>query len=140
MKFVNKWLFPGKNMGLYIERSPRVNVRLGIDISNKDKLIRAYTLNVSIGGFAVHCSTEERNRITPQGDFVGDGGRPVEVDVNLQLPNQHGKKECIHARCRVVYSRRIAQEKCQLGLSYINLLGDGEDKLMMFIKRIDKEQ
>ena len=124
-------------MSLNRERSPRLVEHLDVDIRNvKDEHIYALTLNVSIDGFAIQCSMRDRNKLTPQGDFVDVGGKPVEVDVNLQWQNQAGEKECIDARCRVVYSRRIAQDKCQIGLNFIELFGDGRGKLLMFIQNV----
>ena len=128
-------------MSLIRERSPRVVEHLDVDIKNiKDEHISALTLNVSLDGFAIQCSIRERNRLTPQGDFVDDGGRPIEVYVNLQWQNQHGEKQPIHGRCRVIYSRRIAQDKCQIGMSFIELFDEGQDKLSKFIQNIQKLQ
>lgn len=124
-------------MSLNRERSPRAVGHLDVDIKNiENKHLYVPTLNVSIGGFAIQCSMEERNQLTPQGDVI-DEVSPVEVV--LHLNDQHGQKESIHARCRIVYSRRIAQNKCQIGMNYIELLGGGEDKLMMFIQNLLKE-
>ena len=121
-------------MSLMIERSPRLIEHLDVDIKNiKDEHLYALTSNVSIGGFAIQCSMDERSQLTPQGDFVDD---VMPVDVNLQLQNQHGEKEPIHARCRVIYSRRIAQDKCQIGMSFIELFDQGQDKLSKFIQNI----
>lgn len=117
-----------------IARSPRVVRYLVVDIkNNKGVDISALTENISIGGLAFQCHIDERNQITPQGDFIDDG-KPLEVDVRLQLHNLHGHTEIIHARCRVVYSRRVAQDKCQVGLSFIKMFDDGYDKFSAFIE------
>ncbi|NOQ13985.1 MAG: hypothetical protein GQ583_05825 [Methyloprofundus sp.] len=123
-------------MSLKIERSPRVIERLDVEINNfKDNPICLPTLNVSIGGFAIQCSMEERIQLTPEGDFVDD---EVPVDVNLHLYDQHGQKECISASCRIVYSRRIAQDKCQIGMNFIELLIEEQSKLLKFIENASK--
>jgi len=124
-------------MSLKRERSPRLVEHLDVDIRNvKDEHVYTQTLNVSIDGFAIQCRMRERNKLTPQGDFVDDGGKPVEVDVNLQWQDLQGKNECVYARCRVVYSRRIAQDKCQIGMNFTELRGDGHSKLLMFIQNV----
>lgn len=124
-------------MSLKRERSPRLVEHLDVGIRNdRDEYVYTQTLNVSIDGFAIQCSMRERNKLTPQGDFVDDGGKPVEVDVNLQWQDLRGQKECVDARCRVVYSRRIAQDKCQIGMNFIELQGDGQSKLLMFIQNV----
>ncbi len=119
-------------MSLKIERSPRAITCLDVNIEQiNGEQISALTSNVSSGGFAIQCNMEERDKITPNGDYVDD----VEpVDVTLQLQDQYGHKEGVHARCRIVYSRRIAQDKCQIGMSYIELFDDGQDKLLQLIK------
>ena len=125
-------------MSLKIERSPRLIEHLNVDIKNiKDGHLNALTSNVSIGGFAIQCSMKERIQLTPQGDLVDD---VMPVDVNLQLQNQHGEKDPIHARCRVIYSRRIAQDKCQIGMSFIEFQDEGHVKLAKFIQNIQKLQ
>ena len=96
------------------------------------------TENISIGGVAFQCSVEERNKLTPQGVFV-DEGKPVEVDVKLQLDNAHAQKKGIHSRCRVVYTRRVAQDKCQIGLCFINFFDDGYDEFLTFIENALKQ-
>ncbi len=102
-------------MSLVKERGPRAIERLDVEIKNfEDKHLYVPTLNVSMGGFAIQCTMEEREQLTPLGDFVDDVSP---VDVILQLYNQSGQKDCIHAKCRVVYSRRIAQDKCQMMLN-----------------------
>ncbi len=121
-------------MILNTERSPRAITSLDVDIKPLNgELVTALTSNVSIGGFAIQCSMDERNKITPQGDFVDDV-KPV--DVTLQLHDEDGHKEGVHARCRVIYSRRIAQDKCQIGMNYIELFDDGQSKLMTLIREI----
>ena len=127
-------------MNIIRKRSLRLAEHLDVDIKNiNGKHIHAQTLNISLGGFAIQCDTEVRNQLTPQGDIVKEG-RPVEVevDVNLQLHNQTGDKNIIHARCRVIYSRRIAQDKCQIGMCFIELLGDGQSRLSIFIQKYTK--
>ena len=120
------------------ERSPRAVEHLDVDIKIfADKHLFVPTLNVSIGGFAIQCSMEERSQLTPLGDIVDDIDP---VDVNLQLYNQLGEQECVRARCRVVYSRRIAEDKCQIGMSYIGLSDDAEGKLLVFINDVLKER
>ena len=121
-------------MKLNIERSPRAITSLDVAIKSfNGGQVSALTSNVSIGGFAIQCSMDERNKITPQGDFVDD---VMPVDVTLNLQNQHGHEEGVHARCRVVYSRRIAQDKCQIGMNYIELYDDGQSQLTKLMKEI----
>lgn len=125
-------------MNLKIERSPRVMEHLDVEIKNfEDTSLCVPTLNISIGGFAIQCSMEERVQLTPQGDLVDD---VMPVDVNLQLYNQQGQKERIHAKCRVVYSRRIAQDKCQIGMNFIGLIGEDHGKLLKYIENHSKLQ
>ncbi|NOR80040.1 MAG: hypothetical protein GQ529_04280 [Methyloprofundus sp.] len=111
---------------------------LDVEITNfEGRSLCVPTLNVSIGGFAIQCSMEERIQLTPQGDLVDD---IMPVDVNLQLYNQQGQKERIHAKCRVVYSRRIAQDKCQIGMSFIGLVNEDHGKLLKYIENNSKLQ
>ena len=117
-------------------RSPRVTECLAVDIINiKGEHLQAMTLDISCDGFGIRCSIADRNQITPQGDFV-KGGKPVEVNANVKLPSQHGHSDCINTRCRVVYSRRIAQGICQIGMTFKEMEDDGQDKLVKFIQNV----
>ncbi len=116
-------------------RSPRVIGGLAVDITNHNgESFSAKTLNVSYNGFGMQCSTIDRNLITPQGDFV-EAGRPVEFDVSLMLPEgEHGRGGMIVAKCRVLYSRRLANDRCEIGMRYIEIEDDGEEKLVRYIQ------
>lgn len=117
------------------ERSPRVAKKIDVDIKNtKDEHLKTQTVNISVGGFAIQCNIEERNKLTPEGDFVVHG-KPIEVDVNMQLPIRKGKTELMKAKCRVIYSRRIAENKCQLGMCFTELFDDGQDKLHSLVNK-----
>jgi c-di-GMP-binding flagellar brake protein YcgR len=120
-------------------RSPRVISGLIVDITNHNgESVNAKTLDISCGGFGIQCSTIERNLITPQGDFVA-AGRPAEFDVSIMLPDgEHGLGGMIVAKCRVVYSRRLANDRCEIGMRYIDIEGDGEERLVRYIQLLSQ--
>lgn len=122
-------------MSLNRRRTPRLVKGLAVDIINmKGEKFSLLTLNISCYGFGIQCSTIERNQLTPQGDFV-DMGKPVEFDVTLKLPGERGQTESISGRCRVLYSRRVANNICEMGMRYIDIEGNDEDKLVGFIQK-----
>ena len=107
---------------------------LSASISDDAHVISAKTLNISVEGVALKCSTVEREQITPKGDFVCSG-RPLEVDVIINFPEKNNKKYEFKARCRVVYSRRLTQDECQLGMHFIDIDSVGRDHLINFVEK-----
>jgi len=112
----------------------RVAECLAIEIENDlGERVHGVTLDISNQGIGVRCSADDRNRITPQGDFVKQG-RPVEVQVYLKFPDTLGHSELISVRCGIVYSRKLAQDKCQVGLGFLDMGADAEVYLTQFIQ------
>jgi len=97
-------------------RSLRVAIQLPVVLIAEANIhFKANTLNLSSGGLAILCSTENRNQITPSGDFVKQG-RPVNVSLCLPCIDETTQVNAV-----VVYSRRLSQDRCQLGLRFIDV-------------------
>jgi len=112
----------------------RVTECLSVEIENAlGERIHGVTLDISNQGIGLCCSTDDRNRITPQGDFVKQG-RPVEVQVYLEFPEILKHRELINVRCGIVYSRKLAQDKCQIGLCFLGMDVNTELRLTQFIQ------
>jgi c-di-GMP-binding flagellar brake protein YcgR len=112
----------------------RVTECLSVEIENDlSERIHGVTLDISNQGIGLYCSTDDRDRITPQGIFVRQG-RPVEVQVYLRFSDALGCDELINVRCGVVYSRKLAQDQCQIGLGFLDLDADAEVRLTQFIQ------
>ncbi len=114
--------------------SIRVAVRWTVKIENDlGERIPAVVLDVSNRGIGLRCHTDDRNRITPQGAFVKQG-RPVEVRVYLKFPGTQGSSDFINVRCGIVYSRRLAQDLCQIGMCFLGMEASTETRLNQFIQ------
>ncbi|MDF1583490.1 MAG: PilZ domain-containing protein [Methyloprofundus sp.] len=112
----------------------RVAECLSVEIENDlGEWVHGVTIDISNQGIGVCCSTDDRNRITPQGDFVKQG-RPVEVQVYLKFPDTLGLSELISVRCGIVYSRKIAQDQCQVGMYFLAMDANTEVRLTQFIQ------
>lgn len=95
--------------------SSRVSIQLPVILTVGDGIhFKANTINLSSDGLAILCSTADRNQITPAGDFVKQG-RPLIVSLELCLPCIDKK---VQVNAVVIYSRRLSQESCQLGLRF----------------------
>ena len=106
---------------------------LSVIINNSDNEISGQALNVSLGGIAVKCSTFDRDQITPKGDYVCEG-KPLEVGLVLDLPENKKNNYALKARCRVIYSRRFTQDECQLGMRFLEMDAVGKEHLMKFVE------
>ncbi len=113
---------------------PRVEAKLSAVIGNEDGIrLRVRTSDASSEGLCVECNTAERNLVTPGGNFVRDG-KPVELFVWLDLPDEKGGTAKIEARCHVAFSRRVANDKCKIGMRYTALDKNHYDRLIRFIE------
>jgi len=114
----------------------RVAECLSVEIeSDLGERIHGTTLDISSQGVGFRCSTGDRNRITPQGDFVRQG-RPVEVQVYLKFSDKLGNSDLINVRCGIVYSRRLAQDQCQIGMFFLGMEANIETRLSQLIQNI----
>jgi len=114
---------------------PRIVENLPVDIENSlGEKVHAQTLNLSVKGIGLRCTTDDRNLITPQGDVVSQG-RPVEVEMQLTVTNAQGKPDIIKANCGITYSRRLAQGECQVGMVFLDMDDVSEDNLKKFINK-----
>jgi hypothetical protein len=112
---------------------PRISTRLSAVVTSEEGVrLKVIALDTSQYGFSFQCSTFQRNSLTPGGCFIPNG-RPVELDVLLDLPFPD-KSLQIRARCHVAFSRRIASDKCELGIRYEDFEGDGYRDLITFIE------
>ncbi|MGR9072417.1 MAG: PilZ domain-containing protein [Gammaproteobacteria bacterium] len=118
-------------MNVEKRRYPRVLTGLPADINNPDGLkLNVNVLETSIDGVRIQCNTVQRNMITPGGCFIS-GGRPIELSLNLYLP----EGDVVSGRCQVAFSRRISKDRCELGLRYVELDVDSRNHLIVFIKK-----
>jgi PilZ domain-containing protein len=114
---------------------PRVEANLTAIIENSEGVkLSVRALDASSEGLCVECNTLERNMVTPGGRFVRDDGKPVELYVWLDIPDESGATAKIRARCHVAFSRRIASDRCKIGMRYTNLDDKAYHRLIRFIE------
>jgi hypothetical protein len=112
---------------------PRISTRLSAVVTSEEGVrLKVIALDTSQYGFSFQCSTFQRNSLTPGGCFIPNG-RPIELDVLLELPFPD-KSLQIRTRCHVAFSRRIASDKCELGIRFEDFEGDGYKDLITFIE------
>lgn len=112
---------------------PRISTQLSAVVTSEEGIrLKVTALDMSQYGFSFQCSTFQRNSLTPGGCFIPNG-RPVELEVLLDIPFPD---QClpIKIRCHVAFSRRIAKEKCEIGIRYEEFDGDGYHYLIKFIE------
>ncbi len=115
--------------------SSRVTIKLPVTLTAEDNIhFEAHTINLSNDGLAIVCRTVERNQITPSGDFVKQG-RPVKVKLILCLPYL---EEAVQVNAVIIYSRRLSQERCQLGLRFIEVSKFIQAQITKVVNDIDK--
>ncbi|MGR9051536.1 MAG: PilZ domain-containing protein [Gammaproteobacteria bacterium] len=112
---------------------PRVTTRLPAIVTNEEGVrLKVVAIDASSEGFSFQCSTLQRNIMTPGGCYIRNG-RPVELNARLELP-VNNQTLPLKARCHVAFSRRIARDRCEIGMRYMNIEGDGYINLIRFIE------
>ncbi|MGR9115031.1 MAG: PilZ domain-containing protein [Gammaproteobacteria bacterium] len=114
---------------------PRVSTRLPVVVTNEEGVrLKVIAIVASSEGFSFQCSTLQRNMMTPGGCYISSNGRPVELDAWLNLPVASDRSLSVKARCHVAFSRRIARDRCEIGMRYMDIEGDGYRNLIRFIE------
>jgi hypothetical protein len=112
---------------------PRISTPLSAVVTSEEGIhLKVIALDTSQSGFSFQCSTFQRNSLTPGGCFIPKG-RPVELNVLVELPFPNHSLQ-IKALCHVAFSRRIASDKCEIGMRYEEFDGDGYNDLIKFIE------
>ncbi|PKM10514.1 MAG: pilus assembly protein PilZ [Gammaproteobacteria bacterium HGW-Gammaproteobacteria-3] len=113
---------------------PRVATRLPVVVTNEEGMrLKVVAIATSNDGFSFQCSTLQRNMVTPGGCYIRNG-HPVELEVHLDLPVASDESLPVKARCHIAFSRRVASDRCEIGMRYKAIEGDGYKNLIRFIE------
>lgn len=113
---------------------PRVSAQLPVVVTNEEGVrLRVVAIDASCNGFSIRCSTLQRDLMTPGGCYIRNG-RPVELNARMDLPLAGDEPLQVSARCKVEFSRRIAKDRCEIGMRYKDLDGDNYQNLIRFIE------
>lgn len=112
----------------------KVSSQLPAIVANEDGMrLKVTTVDTASDGISILCNIHQRDAITPGGSFLRNG-RPMQLSIALDLPDDKGQAVPFTATCNVAYSRRISKEKCMIGMRYIDLERDSEVNLYRYIK------
>ncbi|GAB4254930.1 MAG: hypothetical protein Kow0065_02500 [Methylomicrobium sp.] len=113
---------------------PRVAAQLPVVVTNEDGVrLKVLVLDTSSNGFSIRCSVLQRNLMTPGGCYIRNG-RPVELSARMDLPVTEDCALPVQARCHVEFSRRIARDRCEIGMRYTDFEADAYENLVRFIE------
>lgn len=112
---------------------PPISTQLSAVVTNAEGIhLKIVALDTTQYGFSFQCSILQRNSLTPGGCLIHNG-RLVKLDVFLELPFPDEYLQ-IKGRCHVAFSRRLANDKCAIGIRYDEFEGDGYAHLIKFIE------
>jgi hypothetical protein len=114
---------------------PRISKQLSATVANEEgACIKVTTVDTNSKAVCIECNINQRNVITPGGSFVRDG-RPVELMISLDLPDDSGQLSPIRARCHILFSRRISWDQCKIGMRYVDIDSQDYVRLVKFIEK-----
>ena len=110
---------------------PRVKARLPLKIINPDgDILQATSLDMSLDGIMVECDHQTQQQLM-SGNEKENPGQPIEFHVQVQIPVTKNSNHRVEMRCRLVTSRRLAQDTYHLGLNYLDF--ENTEKLEEFL-------
>ncbi|HET7674395.1 MAG TPA: PilZ domain-containing protein [Gammaproteobacteria bacterium] len=119
-------------------RHPRVYENLPAEIGLAGgQTMRLTLLNISLSGAQFGCDESELQRIKTEG-FPALHGQTVELGVRVGLPSTQHPTETLEATCRVVYTRRITQQRYCIGTQFTELKGQGHQLLMQYLLEVHR--
>lgn len=116
---------------------PRIKARLPLKIiSPSGQVLPATSLDVSLDGIQIECDHQTQQQLTRDHEKEKPG-QPVELDVQLKIPVTKNSTRNVEMRCRLVVSRRLAQDTYHLGLNCLDA-GDTEQLETFLDKQLYK--
>lgn len=114
-------------------RHPRVYEDLPAETQLADgQTLKLPLQSLSLGGVRLGCSEDEMRRVKQEG-YPALHGETVEVGLRVSLPTFDHAAEPLEATCRLVYTRRITQQRYCLGMQFTDLKGDSREALMRYL-------
>lgn len=114
-------------------RHPRVYEDLPAEaVLADDSTLRLSLQSLGLGGVRLGCSESEMRRIKNDG-HPALHGQTVEIDLRVNLPTYNRAAEKLEATCRLVYTRRVTQQRYCLGMQFTDLKGDSREALMRYL-------
>ena len=100
---------------------PRIKARLPLEIISKSgEVLPAVSLDMSLDGLQIECDHKTQQQLVHANE-KHNSGQPVEMDIQIQLPLSQHSLSRMEMRCRLVITRRLAQNTYHLGLNYLKL-------------------
>ena len=99
---------------------PRIRARLPLKIiSLGGQVLPATSLDMSLDGIQIECNHQTQQQLLLDHEKE-KSGQPVELNLQLTIPVTQNSTRKIEVRCRLVISRRLAQDTYHLGLNYLD--------------------
>lgn len=99
---------------------PRVKAKLPLKIiTPSGEVLPATSLDMSLDGIQIECDHQTQQQLVLDNEKTKPG-HPVELNVQLKIPATKHSKNTVEMRCRLVISRRLAQDTYHLGLNYLD--------------------
>jgi hypothetical protein len=115
---------------------PRYETDIPVELTTaQGDVIAARMLDISLGGMMIGCDLRTAHEILPEDQRTPGQVVFVEVDVRCLLPRDPPQAGAgFEAHCKVAYSRRLAQNDFNIGLSYAGMSEDDQTRLERYIE------
>ena len=95
--------------------------------------ITAMVTDISRTGLGISCNRETAFCLLPEDQRTPGQVIDVELDIQLLLPFATEPARPIEAHCRLVHTRRLAQDDYQIGMQFIDLSNEIDSDLVRFV-------
>lgn len=112
---------------------PRIKASLPLDIITADgRVLQGNLLDISRAGLQIDCDGPTTQCIFPEGYILPAGkSGTVQVRCTLAFSDQSGGS--VEAVCRLIFSRRVAQDRYCIGLQFEQFTDDSYGNIERYI-------
>lgn len=112
----------------------RVNAHFTAYLSTaKGNIRHAEIENISRAGVMLSCDRETLETILPNNQSPAPWDA-LQIDLAFEIPVDAYHTETVQSQCKVVYVRRLARDKFQIGLGFGKLSVDGANLVACYLK------
>lgn len=113
---------------------PRIKTSLPLDIIMANgEVLQGILIDISRAGLQISCDGPTAHRIFPEG-YMLSAGKFGKVQVRCSLGPGDQSAGNVDAACRLVFSRRVAQDKYCIGLQFEEFAGDSYSAIEQYIE------
>ncbi|WP_390616975.1 PilZ domain-containing protein [Maricurvus nonylphenolicus] len=100
-----------------LRREPRFKTNFSCSVDTPDQHSEAVITNLSMSGLQLECDHGLMQALMPNIKRPSPH-QPISLAVHFEVPTSYKDKDAIDLHCKIIYSRRLAQDKFVIGCMF----------------------